>query len=252
MSCHQDTCVIILIFSWNTLSGLQTHNPLSFPKSFLNSPNIFHDLQETSKLSSLSTSSVLHHYLFRSVNAFCNSPISNLHAQPCAFGLRMFQEYPLIFFQQQGVSGMLSATSPETLDFIGVWGESPVSWQWAQNHRAESQGHSFVWYHPAVCRAKNPPGKNPALPAAIGCPILHAELDTFSQEISSSCPENSIPSRGEYPIKRSNEEKLKLVVPLAYSSDMPAGSFTMHTEGQSSCWLIKNRRIRVKCSYLLF
>ena len=48
-SYYQDICdyETILIFSWNTLPGLQTHNPLSPPKSFLNIPNIFHDLQET-------------------------------------------------------------------------------------------------------------------------------------------------------------------------------------------------------------
>lgn len=119
-----------------------------------------------------------------------------------------------------------------------------MSWQPAQSLGAGCQGHSFVWYHSAVCSAENPPGKqNPALPAAIGRPVLHAELDTFSQKVSSSCLRNSIPSRAESPIERSNEEKLKLVVPLAYSSYMSADSFThtMHTKGQSSRWLIKNQ-----------
>lgn len=153
-------------------------------------------------VSSLSTSFALHHYSFKLVNTFCNSPISNLCAQPCTLGLQLLQEHNLNFFQQLGVSGMLSATSPETLDFICVWGESPGSWQQAENLKAGSQRHSFVWYHPAACSAENPPGKqNPALPAAIGCAVLHAELDTLSQEVSRSSLGNSIPSRGESLIK---------------------------------------------------
>lgn len=91
-----------------------------------------------------------------------------------------------------------------------------------------------MWYDTIVCSVElleeNILGKqNLSLPADIWI-ILHLELDTFRQEVSSSCLGNSIPSSGESLTKRKCLEKLKLVVPLAYSLQIgqQVNSYDMH------------------------
>ena len=85
----------------------------------------------------------------------------------------------------------------------------------------------------------------------IYCLISLPELDTFRQEVSSSCLGNSIPSSRERLTKRKCWEKLKLVVPLVYSLQTCQQVHlhiwrTQSTRLLDSCLKIKWRGIRVK------